>query len=315
MLQETQLRKKRVNFILAHGAVGDYCAWQAALVWVAETQPHVAGTIFAPSYFIEIPQNLFKKFQHWKVRDIRTLTDKDLESPTLSPNPSSPPSPTGASLIDLGFIYFTNTTKTADKKLPPLDLTGIKNPAPTDIPYAVMTPGATSHLRQMPPKVFNEIRSHLLKRGIMPVFLGREEMTTKHRAAFHRDYELVGINLVNKTTLLEAAKVIDESVLIVGLDNGLLHLAAMTRAPIIFGHNIIDPVYRIPRRDGRFPLSQPDGIYNVLPSKSIECAFCHSNRRFHFEEPNTCFTKKLQCLTEMTSLPYIEKIDEVLDGH
>ena len=56
MLHETQ----HFNFVLKGGGIGDNCAQQAALKWIADTKPHVHATIFTPQYFQDIPENIFK---------------------------------------------------------------------------------------------------------------------------------------------------------------------------------------------------------------------------------------------------------------
>jgi ADP-heptose:LPS heptosyltransferase len=306
-LQETQL----INFVLKGGAIGDYVTWLSAFEWIIDAHPHVQGTIFAPKYFLEIPQHHFAR-TGWRVRDIATITDADLKIPTFIPDPATQVNATGAHLLDMGFIYFCNRTP------PPashnfyieLELTSID-----DLlyryqgPLAVMTPGATSPTRQMPPEVFNSIKDYLLSRGVTPVFLGTTlQMTSKHRAEIHPGYSFEGgIDMIDQTSLLDAAKIMERAEVTIGLDNGLLHLAATTRCPIIYGHNVVEPSLRIPRR------RRGGKILSVLPPNT-PCRFCFTHTRFDFKaHPNECKTGTMECLGNMPFALWREAIDEVLD--
>lgn len=303
---------REVNFILSGGAVGDYCAWMSALKWIRKTQPHVAGRIFAPDYFLPIPKHIFKHDMSWKVFSRNELTPGEVARvPTFIPDLRAPINATGAHLIDMGFIYYTNMTPPPKdaRHYVRLDLSDVR--ARDDLPerYAVITPLSTTPLRALPGVVFNRICEHLRSRKITPVFLGYTEMAPKHRAEMVDGCDLtLGVNLIGHTSLLEAAKIIDQADLIVGMDNGLLHLAGMTDTPIVYGHNIIHPELRAPLRRSDSP------IVHLTPS--LGCRFCKSTNRFRFD-PNvetSCDRGDRWCLNEVgtVGLTWEESIDYVL---
>lgn len=309
---------QRVNFILQNGAVGDYVAWSAGLRWIAKTYPYATFHIFYPDYFEGILQNIFKNQTNVVVRPFKDSSPKDDPFPTIVPDPHhSPINAGGAHLVNCGFMFFANRIgppTPEDGYYPQLDLSNVIDPTPQGLgPTAIMTPGFTNPVRAMPPNVFNSIKDHLLSRGLIPIFLGKRELADNHKTFFHEDYNFEGgIDLTNRTSLLQAAKAISTSRLIVGLDNGLLHLAGMTETPIVFGHNVIEPEFRIPKR--------PKGpIFNVLPPDSLSCRYCQSKMRFLYRPAGSdrrCIAdpevKIPECLPAMTAQSYIEAIEECL---
>lgn len=313
----------KINFVLKGGGIGDYCAWTGALSFIYKNFPHVNGFLYAEAYFVEILKNLFPK---WPIQPFEALPPKEPDTvPTFIPISASPAlayicpvSPMGASLMEMGFIYFTQRNgppTPEDGFYPQLDLTNTNNPI---APYkyrrtAVMIPSAAQVIRQMPAPVFNGIKDFLTDKGFLPVFLGKGNQSKNINATFDPDCDFSnGVNLLDKTTLLEAAKVISVSHLVVGLDNGLLHLAGMTQTPIVYGHNIIDPKYRtITRANGK--------VVNVIPPKKVACRFCHSKERFLFDEGfnnKNCWVtlkeERPKCVDEMSADSYIQAIEEVL---
>lgn len=304
---------KKINFALYVGAIGDYLCHMVALNWIADTQPHVHGTIYAPDYFIEIPKHVFARRKNWKVLPRELLTEEEIKkNPTYMPSHQSVLNGTGAHLVDLGFVYFANLhSAPLDCYYPDLFLDEISNPITLREEYAVMTPGATDLNRQMPPKLFNKIQTYLIQNGITPVYLGKEFMTKCHMAKFSEEYDLsLGINLLEKTSLLEAAKIMDGAIVTIGLDNGLLHLAACTNSPIVFGYNVIGPKYRRPRRPSN------KITIDIFPDKQdLPCTFCMSDIRYFFgHDFKLCIYKDNKCLDWFDKRPelWIDAINNIL---
>jgi len=305
---------KKVNFSLHVGAIGDYLCHLVALKWIFDTQPHVLGTIYSPDYFIEIPKHLFDGKKGWKVLLREELTVEIMKDiPTYLPSHDSVLNGTGAHLVDLGFVYFANLHHAPmDLTYVDLELENFEVDKLLPKRYAVMTPGATDENRKMSPLLFSKIQDYLILQGIMPVYLGKAFMTKCHQADFG-GYDLSkGVNLLEKTTLLEAAKIMEGAVLTIGLDNGLLHLAACTKSPLIFGYNVIGPEYRKPRRKNNTI------TIDIYPDKKeLPCTFCMSEMRYFFwHNFKYCIYKDNACLTwfDNNSHLWIEAIDKVLDA-
>ncbi len=266
-----------INFMLTQGGLGDYVCYLSALEWIARTQPQVIGRIFAPSWFIEVVQNVVGKYPNWRVKDLGHFDKKDQTRITVYPS-KAPISRVGAHSLDLGFIYYCHMTPPPEdgKYYVKLDLTKVKVPE-LPIRYAVMTPVASWDNKRMAPRCFNGIKNYLVRTGITPVFLGNENFHDKRKVEAHSAYDYrFGESLLGKTTLLEAAKIMESAQCVIGIDNGLLHLAATTNVPIVYGYTISSVEHTKPRREDDLR------VHNIYPDlKSLSCTFCQSRMR-HF---------------------------------
>ena len=289
----THSSPKHVNFVLHSGGIGDYTAYLSSLLWIAKAHPQVHGTIHSPTHFIEIPQFLFKNFPNWKIvpRGVSPPTD----NPTFEPH-FIPANCLGTHPLDLGFIYFAGQNPPPDdfNFYPTLDFAESERPLPSQ--YAVLIPGGTHPNRTLPPKAFNGIKEYLLSLNLIPVFLGKTDTTPAHRINYPDGYDYTNaVNLIDKTTLLEAAKIMAFARVVIGLDNGLLHLAATTDVPVVFGYTIAAPKHRNPRRK--------QGItYNIHPDpQTLPCTFCQSNMRFiNSHDFAHCVYHDLKCIDELS---------------
>lgn len=301
----TQTSPRNVNFKLAHGAIGDFIGYMSAIEWIARTHPHVHGRLYCPDRFYSIAKNVLETHPHWTI--LKGAPDDS--HPTLEPAPF-PINACGAHMVDLGFMYFANINPPPPGEgfYPKLNLEKQKNPKDGEGRYAVLCAGYTTKMRRWPPKVFNAVAQYLRGRGITPVALGQKYVGDRPTNFSGFDFKLVE-DLRNKTTLLEAAKVIEEADLIIGLDNGLLHLAGMTDTPIIFGYNVASPVHRQPRRRGG------GKILNIAPStKALSCTFCQSNMRHLYTHSfDKCLYDDLKCLDALSNPePWINCVDRIL---
>lgn len=298
-----------VNFILTLGGIGDYIAWCSSILWIAKTHPQVHGNVYCAPYFMEFVQNIIKPFPHWQTHPNSTFDVENNKFPTYYPT-DRPINGTGCHPLDLGFIYFANMNPPPkeDNFYPILDLSDTLPPLTTKN-TAIVTPGSTYPNRTLPAKTFNAINTHLLAKGIIPIALGKSQVGSR-AINFENDYDFSNIvDLRDKTTLLQAAKIISNSKLIIGLDNGLLHLAACTTTPIIFGYNIASPEHRRPRR------KQGD-IYEIYPdTQKLTCTFCQSKMRFMFTHDfSKCMYEDMKCLEMLSDpKPWCDLIDQCLE--
>lgn len=311
---EKAFETRPMGFFLDNGGIGDYICFLSGIRYVAKNYPFIDGQIYAPSYFKPIVQNVFKDFENWTVygSDQKETT---LVNGTLVKFPRIVPvNATMMHLLDLGFLYYAEVNPVPDDEnyYCELDLTEVplhRSVENLNGQYAIMTPGATHPSRTMPASVFNAIKDHIISMGLKPIFLGNSKnggAKGTQYAFFPNDYDYSGgLNLINKTGLLEAAKIIDGSKFIVGLDNGLLHLGAMTTAPIVFGYTIAGPTQRRPTRHSRAP------IVDVTVSKEeLACIHCQERIRF-FNGHNFkfCFYKDFRCLELLNEHKFIEGIN------
>ena len=276
---------KEVVFNFMHekaktAALGDMICWLPAIKYIAETYNYVAGHLIVPGYFMEVAQAIMREYPHWR---IHTKTPERLDGCQQRRPTHDTVNATHGHLVDLGFIYFAMTMyPPPDARFyPELDLEDVEMPKFfgkrfAEGPYAVMTPGATAGNRAMPPETYNAICDHLIAKGLTPVHLGTTQL--EHRPEppkFNEAYDFSkGENLIDRTTLLQAAKIISQADMVLGIDNGLLHLAGTTDAQIIFGFTMAGPNQRrILRRYGETMELYPD-------KKELSCFSCQEHVRF-----------------------------------
>lgn len=306
---KTDLRE--VVFKFETGAMGDYICWLAAIKYVAENYNYIKGHLVVPFWFIEIAANVMRKYPTWRLHSEipeRLAEGFPLKQPTVHPLNA-----TGMHLIDLGFTFFAGINPVPEgwQFYPELDLELINLPISKrpPKPYAVMTPGATTATRTMPADVFNKISDHLISKGITPVYLGVTSMNKGKRAVnIDPAYDLNrGMNLIDRTTTLQAAKIMADATMVLGIDNGLLHLAACTKVPIIFGYTMVGPTHRRPyRREGHtFEL--------YADKKDLPCIFCQERVRFFVDHDfSNCIYKDVKCVKALTAEAWTATIDQVL---
>lgn len=315
-------KQKHVNFVLNHGGIGDYICWLTAIDWTAKYYKHIEIKVYSPYFFIDIAELVFQSYPQVSVHDKKTLTDEEVQAtPTYIPSDKATLNCTGANLVDLGFAYYTNRQFAPSyhrnycqlpiEKIDPLDSTKFNefmSVMKYKVKYVILTPYYTNENRKMHPNLFNGIKDYLIGNGMIPVLLGQEAWAER-RVKMDQEYDFSGcVNLLNKTTLVEAFKIMYHSEMVIGVDNGLLHLAAMSPTPIVFGYTIVGPKYREPRRDQGITI-------NVEPPKELQCRYCLPQMRFHFDHDfNNCIYKDNACVKYIADIPlWIKAINRILE--
>jgi len=183
--------------------------------------------------------------------------------------------------------------------------------------YVVFTTGYTADVREWLPKSINDTAKYCLGKGFTPVFLGQTQTKTggHHtiKGSFREDIDFsLGINLIDKTTLLEAMKIMQHSSAVLGVDNGLLHAAGCTDAPIIGGFTTVTPQIRMAIRNNVLG----HNYYPIVPDVSLSCSFCQEKTNFLYgHDYRNCLFKderKNLCTTQMTSTKFIAELEKIL---
>lgn len=281
----------RMNFIFVNGGAGDYIAWLQSILWLASEATWIKGGLIIPTYMMELAEYFLRPYPHWVYHDYSSLSniptaDNDLpyRGPVVLQHEAL--NATGAHLSNCGWVYFTNKEKAPEgwdsyPQFKQEDLDALEVPAEVHgvNKYAVITTGITTSSRKVPGESWNHIIQHCIDRGLTPVFLGKSVVTTGNATNIHTSYDSkvrfdLGIDLRNKTTLMQAASIMSRAAVVIGHDNGLLHLAGCTTAPIVFGYNLASPQHREPKR----PVGK---TYNVvLTQEELACNFCQSKINF-----------------------------------
>lgn len=306
-----------IAFVFNQGGVGDYINWASAIKWIHETYTHVDGRVYVSELFLRVAEYLFADYPRWKVihRD-KFPAAHERGAPICNPAPSTQLiNACGAHLMDLGYWYFScvdpvpGTSVIVPKDLEMLE---IKYEGPWKWPeldpnsdFALFTPGCTSEVREMPVKAFNELVDYTIKKGITPVFLGKRELSENYEAKFlHYDLSR-GIDLRERTDLIEATQLMRKARFILGIDNGLLHMAGTTDCPTIFGHNVAPAVQRHLRRRKGFTVNI------TVPETELPCIGCQSKMRFmpNGHDFRQCFWKKHNPEKDRICLSHLFKND------
>lgn len=290
-----------MNFELAGGGMGDYICWTPALQWIVNNCPWVHGRIWAPAYFIEFVRHFFEGVPNWKVDLIEHFKDKAEPGSLvrgLQSTPNQLLNATGANLMQLGFSNFANLNPMpVDTTYPELKLTRPihKKLRGLERKYVVFTPGGTTQSRFVSAKHWNPLIDFVNSLGLIPVFLGKTQLADIHRSYFDDEINYDrGLDLRESTSLLDAAKIMEEAACTIGLDNGLLHLAACTKAPIIFAYNIASPKDRRPiRKEGKF-------TELILSKEEMSCIHCQTEIKllYHHNFKN-CIRRDTACIDKL----------------
>lgn len=297
-----KFEKQPIQFVFANSGMGDQIYWVTAVQYMIETYPHIFGFIVVKPYFKELANLWFAKYPRFKV-----VTNPVQAVPMAVPDPKRAPTPTGFHLLDCGFMYFANCpVPDGWRKMPKIigNETSIKH---FNLPkqYAVVVPGGTALTRTIRGEAVDEISEYLIGLEITPVYLGASAMDGGAKTSFSDFTPTLGIDLRDKTTTLEAACIMANAQVVVGIDGGLLHLAACSKVPLVFGCTIASPEKRRPYR-------QP-GTMTEFVAPDIECIFCQEKVRLvEGYSSKKCFLETYACIKALDGKAFIEAIRRVL---
>lgn len=305
------------NILFDQGGLGDVIAWLPPLKFIYDKHPHVILNVWIPDFFMQYAQSCLKGTEG-RIRLFK-WSEKDkyqLGHPTRS-FAHNIYTNLGAHMTEHAFQILVNTQPDDPNYYnylkPDLKHTKIDH---FNLPkcYVVVTTGYTSDTRVFLPQYINQITTYLNQRGYTPVFLGKTNIQTgakyviKGEFSTEIDYS-AGINLIDKTNLFEATKVLQNSTAVIGLDNGILHLAGCLDVPIVGGFTTVKPEHRMPYRNGI--LGQ--NYYPVVPPENLKCRFCQSNWQFTINHQFTsCFYDDLKCVQDLKAELYIEQLNKIL---
>lgn len=309
----TVVNKLKCRFILGNGGTGDLICYLQPLKWVEVTWKHVEKTVYTFPYFVHVAKAfLDDTWTFLETKDNGEVQVPDADKyPILIPDVRGRINLAGKHALDFGFDWFSNGATPEDwnfyPRLKDFKMGGLVNKALGIGKYAVMTPGAKFGVRQMLPEQYNAIVSHLKSKGVTPVHIGKSEANT----VFDSKYDYSGLDLRDQTSILEAMLVMDKAEVVVGLDNGMLHVAGCTDTPIVFGYTVALPVHRRPRR--------PSGnVFDVEPDrKDVPCYGCQSNARYIMKDlQGVCLYAGTEwdkaCITHLTVEKWTNAIDLAL---
>lgn len=306
--------KEELNILLDDGGLGDCIARLPAVKYVMENHPHMQIRLWVPDYFLDfakrsLPDKVItrgfseaaKKYnEHLPARAFRVHIHTNLST----------------HMTDHAFNIICNkSVEPKDKNYIKIDTSDV-NVTKFKLPekFVVITTGFTAEVREMRPDIVNTLVSYIKSKGYEIVFLGKEETSNGYlhtiKGTFKSDINFAeGTNLINKTNLVESHAVISKAKTVVGLDNGLLHVASCTDIPIVGGFTTVEPKYRMAYRNDVLGYN----YYPVVPPESLNCRFCQSNWTFTYEHDfKTCYYKDYECTKQLSASRYIEQLEKIL---
>jgi len=314
MINYPKFKSEQVNFIFDQGGLGDNIARLPALSYIKERHPHLIPLVYIPDYFYDLAKNVLPDVQFFKISEGEKLYNEKLPGRT-----------TGArwftnlkTRMDLhAFALIANEIPDDPKVLSYLPIN--TNPVAINkfnLPkkYIIFTVNYTAPIREWPAKICNEVINYVVSKGYKVIFLGKKETFTgtEHKIVGNISEEIdfsKGINLIDKTNLLEAAKIMSKAELILGVDNGLLHLASCTPVKVLSAYTSVDPKHRIPYRYGEYSknywtLEPPDSEPEKFAQSIWDFTFQHDFKFSLYGNNNL--------VNSITSEMWINKIKEIL---
>lgn len=286
---DTKLHSWVVNFIFNEGGMGDFVNYSAATKWIAEHVPWVKGRLFAPRYLVPLMKIIHADFPDFQIFPSEEFVHH-MEEQTSMVGPGiiregvniTPQllNCLGSHHFDVGFAYYISTTPPPEGAvLPILDFPkeSLIEPVRALDRYVVIPVGATAKARTTSGKHLNPLIDHAIGLGLTPVFLGKTDLLCDGKASttFANDIHYhKGMDLRDKTTVVEAACIMQHAVATMALDCGLLHLAALMKdSNIVFGYNITTIQHREPRR------KHGKTINLTITEKDLICIGCQSKMK------------------------------------
>lgn len=317
IMNKLKPKTKTINLMLLDGGVGDHIASLVVVNYILQQYPWITPLVWMPDYLVELARNLLPIDTYIKgFSDMKGLYDPS--KPTKTTKWDGHTSPMKIHLIDYAFLRLCDENPSIEYK----NYLRLKclSKALLVLPdkYVVLTTGFTADVREWPASEINKTANYLLSKGYMPVFLGETQTKTGGvhiiQGTFKEEIDLnLGINLIDKTSLLQAAAIMNSAKAVIGVDNGLLHLAGCTNTTIISGYTTVKPEIRLPIRNNIVG----SNCHAVVPDVELACSFCQQTTNFLYgHDYRNCLFKeapeKNKCTTQMTADKFILKLETVL---
>lgn len=307
MREGTILTEWPINMCFNQGGMGDFVNYAAATTWLAKNAPWLHGRIFCPRYLVPLMKEIHEPYPIWKVFPSEEFTQHMEEgTPFIGPNivingvdqMKQLLNVLGAHPVDVGFAYYAHTTPAPpDGLIPMVDMkrSRLHHKVAKLGPYVVLPCGNTSPARLVKGSHMNPLIDHIVSRGMTPVFLGKTDlmMDGKKTTEFPDDIHYYkGLDLRDQTSVKEAACIMQHAVATMGVDCGLLHVAALMKdSNVVFGYNITSVEHRKPRRNWGITIDL------TLTPEELVCIGCQSKlKQIAVHKFNTCIYGDTKCI-------------------
>lgn len=322
MYKDPYPEKRKVNFLFNNGGLGDCIARLPAINYVIKNHQEIIPQVWLPDFMYEFARRSLPELPKDRYR-VYKFSDNDQYNDKFPGRPSDSNIYTNLSshMTHHAFCLLVNKNEVPSHernylpvRVDDIDLSRFNLPEK----YVVVCTGFTAPVREFIPEWANPVIDYIRAKGYAVVFLGREDTHNgfKHsiRGNFDQGIEYdKGINLINQTSLLESTKIIYGAKTIVGIDNGLLHVAnTHPTLPIVGGFTNVDPATRMGYREGILG----HNYYPVVGSPDKRC-YCQTEKIFAFAHPTftECYYgsgKKGKCLNSLSADLFLEQLSKIL---
>jgi ADP-heptose:LPS heptosyltransferase len=306
---------EHINCLLANGGLGDILCALPAVNFIHNTYPYVKLHVWVPDFMLDFCKNVLPK--ELIIRDFSTGKKKYNENLTgiscqwLPQCTSLRKHPVEHSYIVMCDMIPNNEQKSYLKfDSSKVNISKFKLPEK----YVVIPLGHTAKPKEFRTDLINSISDYVLSNGYTPVYVGKEQDTTgvdgiDLKAVLQPIDYIKGINLCNKTSLIELAAIIDKAALVIGMDGGTIHLAGFTDTPIIAAYTFIRASQGMPYRNG----SQEYKSHIIEPPSSLECRGCQSKWAYLYDHDyRNCFYDDYKCVEDLSFEQFKEGIDKFI---
>jgi ADP-heptose:LPS heptosyltransferase len=306
----TKFKEKHLNICSNYGGLGDHLARLTAIRHLKEHYDHVRATVYWHDYFVEIAKILVPESEMLRHKGISAMAYADTSVPLIDFAPREITS-LSMNLVDHAFInILQHHPKDEDYVYPKyvstwdggIDIDGFGD-------YIVVTPCFTSNTRKWPAQEINKVLTGINKLGFKSVLLGdyRPKVlgngsTVNGNIPEGLDLNLASLNLIGQTNLVDCLEIISHARLVVGVDNGLLHLTACTNTPAVWGFTSVEWQHRLPK-----------GVKTETVLPDVSCYGCQSRCFFVSQDFTKCMFEDYLCTTQMKAEKFLHRVKNILD--
>lgn len=307
--------KNGAQMIITDGGMGDLIAYLPAVRYnIKWTDAHIRWTLFCPDYMVEFVKHVFGDnlrvvpFSKGDIHFYDTL-------PTFSTEWRNGHSPIRTHPTDYAFHMLADKNVKIYEKdylyIYPDEIDISKYCLPKK--YVCIAASGAEPCKTLSGKVIDEIADFVNSKGYTPVFMGKKESLTGIDGLVVKSMESgadysKGVNLMDKTSMLEAAAVIAKAKAWVGMDGGLMHLAGCTSTPIICGFTLVEPEQVAPYRFS----STNFAFHAVEPDTDIPNRYYQSYTNILTPGDHRKFPGWEKVLASLTADKFIAKLNLVL---
>jgi hypothetical protein len=286
---------RKVNFVLAHGSLGDVITSLPAIIHARET--HVAEmemSVWVPHWLMDLVAVLLYPYGDFTLRRFEDFPikasdrDRGRDGPTLlNYAQNNIQTRCRVDMVDFAFATFLDARPESpeQRSYPTGAPLGPRPKIPS--PYVVVPTGATSKTRLLTASVLGPILEYVVQQGLKPVISGTKKAHVKlldtdgkvEDATVSTEFDQLPqalrdqcLDLRDETTLVQLRDLCGYALAVVGVDGGTLHLTGTTHTPIVYGCTNVLPVHRGITREGH----ENWKVLHVLP-RELECVGCQSN--------------------------------------